>query len=456
VDYQKFINQLPNLYENWGQESVRPKSSKFQKIREHIAGFTTENILQLLNFAIACLKTDEIYCEIGCGEGATLIGALLNHSDKEAFAIDKFYQFDDSEVKLKKLIDNLSTFNLEDQVLFCDQDFLEFFTELQEVYPTNKIGVIFYNAYQDYRTQLLELLLAKPFLAEQALIITHSSNWSPVQQANWDFMSVYPQSQLLLNLSTPIDFHPTFGNGIEVLIWDSKKKFNDSWSKSNEIAKELIINSSPFLIEFQQPKPIFIPAVYLKFDDFLTLEENKQFLDIALQRKADFARAEVGDEIQNIDVRQSFFMTSESFPKGAELIVSKILKVVPEVIKFLNKPQFRVSKIEVQLTIHKDCCFYKLHTDNDPPGIGDCTREITYVYYLYREPKSFYGGELRIYDTQIANHSFRINGNFKEIQPQNNSIVFFDSRCLHEVMPVSCSSKSFEDSRFTINGWIHI
>ncbi len=103
MDYQKFINQLPKLYENWGQESVRPKSSKFQKIREHIAGFTTENILQLLNFAIACLKTDEIYCEIGCGEGATLIGALLNHSDKEAFAVDKFYQ-QELVIVLEKLL----------------------------------------------------------------------------------------------------------------------------------------------------------------------------------------------------------------------------------------------------------------------------------------------------------------------------------------------------------------
>ncbi|MGB8690572.1 MAG: proline hydroxylase, partial [Microcoleus sp.] len=32
--------------------------------------------------------------------------------------------------------------------------------------------------------------------------------------------------------------------------------------------------------------------------------------------------------------------------------------------------------------------------------------------------------------------------------------VFFLSRYMHEVLPVSCPSKAFADSRFTINGWV--
>ncbi|MBE9012911.1 2OG-Fe(II) oxygenase, partial [Pseudanabaenaceae cyanobacterium LEGE 13415] len=43
---------------------------------------------------------------------------------------------------------------------------------------------------------------------------------------------------------------------------------------------------------------------------------------------------------------------------------------------------------------------------------------------------------------------------YQEIQPINNSIIFFPSHFLHEVLPVSCPSRQFADSRFTLNGWI--
>lgn len=455
MDYKRFINQLPNLYENWGQESIRPKSNQFQKIREQVAGFTTANILQLLNCAVDCLEGDEVYCQMGCSEGATLIGALLNQANKEAFAVANLYDTESSDLRLATLTNNLVHFNLENQVMFFNQDFLEFFLELRDVIPALKIGVLFFNTYQDYRTQLLGLLLAEPFLADQALIITHNSNWSPVQQANYDFISISSQSQLLLDLPTPLNCHYTFGNGLQILSFNRTKELKTNL-KSNLLGNALIANASNFSLEFQQPKPILLPANYLQIDNFLPTGEWQEILEIAFQNKPNFVFSEIGEGIHEFDNRQSFFITSEFFPKGAELIIKKIVQAIPEVTYKLNKHLFPVSKFEAQLTVHTDGGYYKIHTDNDPPGLGDCTREITYVYYFYQEPKSFQGGELRLYDTQIVNQTFAMNGNFIEIQPRNNSIVFFDSRCLHEVLPVRCSSKAFEDGRFTVNGWIHI
>jgi len=40
--------------------------------------------MQLLNFAVECMESDEIYCEIGTYRGSTLIGALLNHPERMA------------------------------------------------------------------------------------------------------------------------------------------------------------------------------------------------------------------------------------------------------------------------------------------------------------------------------------------------------------------------------------
>ncbi len=71
-----------------------------------------------------------------------------------------------------------------------------------------------------------------------------------------------------------------------------------------------------------------------------------------------------------------------------------------------------------------------------------------------QEPKAFSGGELLLYNSKIENNLYVNAESFTKIEPRNNSIVFFLSRCMHEVLPVNCKSKAFADSRFTINGWV--
>jgi hypothetical protein len=43
---------------------------------------------------------------------------------------------------------------------------------------------------------------------------------------------------------------------------------------------------------------------------------------------------------------------------------------------------------------------------------------------------------------------------YVDVEPRHNSIIFFPSEYMHEVMPVICPSREFVDSRFTINGWV--
>jgi len=72
----------------------------------------------LLNFAVECMESDEIYCEIGTYRGSTLIGhCSLNHPERMA-AVDNFSEFDTFGVNLDKLTDNLSNFGLQDKVYF--------------------------------------------------------------------------------------------------------------------------------------------------------------------------------------------------------------------------------------------------------------------------------------------------------------------------------------------------
>ncbi|MEB3337853.1 MAG: tetratricopeptide repeat protein [Leptolyngbyaceae bacterium] len=221
---QQFFEQLSEQYVDWGTVSIQPKSKQFQEILEQFEGETTAAILQLLNWAVACLEPGELYCEVGCGQGSNLIGALLDHPDAIAYAIDHFSASDPDGTSLETLETNLSNFNLTDQVLCCNQTLEEFFLSLRELELVDKIGVYFCQGVDDYRSQLLGFLLVRPFLAEQALMIVEGSNRTAVQQASWDFMAAYPDCKLILDLPTPYDRYFTFWNGIYVLSWNSQEQ----------------------------------------------------------------------------------------------------------------------------------------------------------------------------------------------------------------------------------------
>ncbi len=54
---------------------------------------TSPQLLSLLNLAISYLSPGEIYCEVGSFQGRSLVGALKDHPEILAYAIDDFSEF---------------------------------------------------------------------------------------------------------------------------------------------------------------------------------------------------------------------------------------------------------------------------------------------------------------------------------------------------------------------------
>ncbi|NJS11873.1 MAG: proline hydroxylase [Microcoleus sp. CSU_2_2] len=187
---------------------------------------------------------------------------------------------------------------------------------------------------------------------------------------------------------------------------------------------------------------------YAQIDNFLTTAEKNKLIKYVLAKESQFVTTSTSTNAE--DYRRS--MVLHSFPEFSELMVNRIKAILPDVLRKLNLTSFAIGEIESQLTMHNDNNFYKLHNDSGSPDTA--TRFFTYVYYFNREPKAFSGGELLIYDSKIENNFYVADQSFRTVEPRNNSIVFFLSRYMHEVLPVSCPSKAFADSRFTINGWV--
>jgi protein O-GlcNAc transferase len=241
MKYQKFLEQVSELYNNWGKPQVEPKSRQFQPIINSVQTTTTANAMQLLNFAVECMSPDEVYCEIGCFQGGSLIAALLNNPEITACGVDDFSEFDTFGDSSDNLGENLANFNISEQVFFCNQNFEEFFWDLREMQSADRIGVLFYDAAHDYRSHLLALLLSKPFLADSALIVLSNSNLGAPRQAHWDFVAAHPQCQLLLDFSES-EFSDAW-NGLQVFSWDVNTSGNYDWSTFQQFRNQAVIQS---------------------------------------------------------------------------------------------------------------------------------------------------------------------------------------------------------------------
>jgi protein O-GlcNAc transferase len=220
MDYSAFLFKLPTLYHNWRQANVYSTSSALEKIAQQVRGTTTTNVMQLLNLAVGELLPGEVYCEIGCFQGQSLIAALDGQSEQMAYAVDSFAAMNLRGQNAEKLAENLAKFNLSDRVFVCAQAFADFFAELGSLELEDRIGVLFYDAAQDYDSLLLALSLAKPFLADQAVLVVNGSNYQFAQQAIQDFLAATPEAQLLLNLPEFKHEVYSFLDGVCVLAWD--------------------------------------------------------------------------------------------------------------------------------------------------------------------------------------------------------------------------------------------
>jgi predicted O-linked N-acetylglucosamine transferase (SPINDLY family) len=240
MNYQHFIEQIPYFYDHWGKDLVCPKSTRFEPITKQFKGMASANVMQLLNFGVECLEPNEVYCEIGCYQGASLIGALLDNPEKMAYAVDTFSQLELLGDNLNKLIENLSNFGLEEQVVFCNQEVEDFFFEFKSSQIEEKIGLYFYNGSQDYRSRLMGLLLIKPFLASQSLIVLSQCNWEASYQANLDFIASHPQSKLVLDFSTDQTNSFTGWNDLQVISWDVNANHKMDWSSFQESRRKVV------------------------------------------------------------------------------------------------------------------------------------------------------------------------------------------------------------------------
>lgn len=197
---------------------------------EFLSGFGGAKLLGALQRLTQSAPKDTVYCEIGVFQGLSLVSVAAANPDRLCFGIDNFAYLDPNGEN-KKIVEERVQKAGTENVRLIDRDYEDALEEMSETLGGRKIGAYFVDGPHDYRSQLMCLLLAKPFLHEEAVIIVDDSNYRHVRQANRDFLKTHPQFKLLfetytgkhpenMNAEEEADARAGWWNGVNVLVGD--------------------------------------------------------------------------------------------------------------------------------------------------------------------------------------------------------------------------------------------
>ena len=201
-------------------------------IYESRRGFSGKKIIGLLQRLAAAFDNNESACylEVGVFRGLTLLSTAISSPNLSCFGIDNFAFYDPDKENLNYVNAGIEEHRLNNaHIINCD--FEKAFANLTAHLQSKKIAVYFIDGPHDYRSQLLCLMLALPYLHPEAVVVVDDCNYRHVRQANRDFLMTHPEWKLVFEAYTPC--HPAnmsettshlakegWWNGVNVIVRD--------------------------------------------------------------------------------------------------------------------------------------------------------------------------------------------------------------------------------------------
>jgi len=191
--------------------------------------------------------------------------------------------------------------------------------------------------------------------------------------------------------------------------------------------------------------PIFIRQ------NFLDGEKARALYDHALANAAAFQPTRIGLKGNGRGDPRRVSLGTKDLGPLKPVLEQALIDHLPLMLSGLSMAPIRIEKLEIEMIAHGDGGFYGRHIDLNPRQDSKTIRALSGVYYLHAYPRAFSGGQLRLYPSATG-----ATDKFIDVDPDHNSLAVFPSWIPHEVMPTRCPSGRFEDSRFSINCWIHV
>lgn len=215
MDFDAFIADCRRNWPDFDQPkqleaSRQPHDRRVAEVLAEVPGMATENKLLLLNLAVAHLAPGEVYVEVGCYKGASIVGAARGNPRAKIFACDNFSKFDGTEEILQANLERYAPGQVKFHNL-TSRDFLR-----AAPWRPARIGAYFFDGGHSFTDQFEGLQYALPSFADDALVIIDDTNKREARAADALFARMVPGFELVLDLRTPRNHHPTWWNGVQV------------------------------------------------------------------------------------------------------------------------------------------------------------------------------------------------------------------------------------------------
>jgi len=175
---------------------------------------------------------DACYLEVGVFQGLTLLSVAAANPQLPCYGIDNFAFFDPEGKNHGLVLERRAKLNA-NNARIINLDYEDALETLGNHIPDRKVAIYFVDGPHDYRSQLMCLELALPYLRDDAVIIIDDCNYNDVRQANRDFLITHPDFALVFEAYTPC--HPFnmneqqtaearsgWWNGVNILVRDPK------------------------------------------------------------------------------------------------------------------------------------------------------------------------------------------------------------------------------------------
>jgi len=163
----------------------------------------------IINRTVADKAPDTCFVNVGVWNGFTLLSGMVGNRDKQCIGVDNFSEFGGPKEHFLRRFNEMKSHNHR----FYEMDYREYFAKIH----SGTIGFYIYDGYHSYESQMMGLKLAEPFIGENCIILVDDTNEGDPREATLDFISRgRTKYQMLLDVKTRGNKHPTFWNGIMV------------------------------------------------------------------------------------------------------------------------------------------------------------------------------------------------------------------------------------------------
>jgi predicted O-methyltransferase YrrM len=210
-------------------DQAGPLSDKGRDVLGGLAGAATVGALQRF-VALLGDEPNSCYVEIGVFQGLSLLSVAIEHPDHPCFGIDNFSLLDPAGENLGIVKERTRKLGATNATL-VNEDFELALEDLGARVGNRKVSVFFIDGAHDYRSQLMALLLIRPYLARRAVIVVDDANYPDVRQSTRDFLLAHPEFKMVFDAYSPghpanLDkatlarFEAGWLNGVNILVTD--------------------------------------------------------------------------------------------------------------------------------------------------------------------------------------------------------------------------------------------